>query len=115
MAECEVARFECAGDVRVMRLGEEDGRVVVREDLSGPSVLVAYGDERRTLLVSLEEGAAAALLEAIGARDEASSLRGYLADESHDIVDLMDLCDRAGIRYSFTSLGSEGEVAYRPA
>ena len=115
MCECEVARFECAGDVRVMRLGEQDGRVVVREDLSGPSVLVAYGDEHRSLRVCLGETELPVLLEAIGARGEGSSLREYLADESHDIVDLMDLCDRLGVPYSFTSLGSEGDAVYRPA
>lgn len=115
MGEREVARFECARDVRVMSLGEEEGRVVVREDLSGPSALVAYGDERRSLRVALGAGALSRLLEAIGACGEGDSLWGYLADEEHDIVDLMDLCDRMDIPYSFASLGSAGEVTYRPA
>lgn len=115
MAEREVARFECAGDVRVMRLGEQDGRVVVREDLSGPSVIVAYGEEERSLFVTLSTGATSRLLGAIGASGEERSLRDYLASEQHDISDLMDLCDRQGIPYSFASLGSGGEAVWRPA
>ena len=115
MREREVARFERAGDVRVMSLGEEEGRIVVREDLAGPSVLVAYGDEWRSLRVSFGPASVSGLLRAIGSSGEGESLWAYLADESHDIVDLMDLCDAAAVPYSFTSLGSGGEVAYRPA
>ena len=49
MEEREVARFECAGDVRVMRVGADGEKIVVCEELAGPSVLLAYGEKNRTL------------------------------------------------------------------
>ena len=62
MQEQEVARFEHAGDVRRMFVGSQDEKIVVREELEGPSVLVAYGEERKTLRVSLGADAVSALL-----------------------------------------------------
>ena len=115
MQEQEVARFEHAGDVRRMFVGSQDEKIVVREELTGPSVLVAYGEERKTLRVSLEADAVSALLAAIGFVGSDDSLWDYLAGERHDIVDLMDLCDQRGIPYEFSSGGSGGDCQLRPA
>lgn len=115
MREQEVARFECVGDVRAMYVGEDGEKVVVREDLTGPSVLVAYGERQKTLRVALEPAAVSALLEAIGFLGSEDSLWGYLASERHDIVDLMDLCDQRGIPYEFSAVGSGGDCQLRPA
>ena len=115
MREQLVARFESAGDERRMFVGAEGEKIVVREELSGPSVLVSYGEERKTLRVSLEADAVSALLAAIGFLGSDDSLWDYLASERHDIVDLMDLCDQRGIPYEFSSVGTSGDCQLRPA
>lgn len=114
MEEREIARFECAGDVRVMRVGADGEKIVVREDLSGPSVLLAYGEKNRTLRVSLAAEDAARLLR-LGFCGGVDSLWSYLSDEAHDIVDLMDLCDGLGVPYAFSSEGPGGVLQFRPA
>ena len=114
MEMVEVACFERAGDVRRMLLGEEGGAVVVREDLSGPSTLVAYGDEERSLRVMFERDAVRGLLDAVGEAG-APSLRAYLACEKNDVVDLMDLCDARGVPYVFTGIGARSGIQFRPS
>ena len=115
MQTVEVARFERAGDVRRVLIGEEEGCVVVREDLSGPSTLVAYGDEQRSLRVTFAREAVPALLDALGTVQEGGSLRGYLSCERHDVVDLMDLCDARGVPYAFAGIGPSSGIQFRPA
>ena len=110
-----VAQFESAGDERRMFVATEGEKFVVREELSGPSVLVAYGKERKTLCVSLEADAVSALIATVGFLGSGDSLWDYLASERHDIVDLMDLCDQRGIPYEFSSVGSGGDCQLRPA
>lgn len=107
----EVAQFEQAGDVRRMLFGERDGGVVVREELSGPSVLVAYGEESKTLEAFFGADAISALLTQIGFSGE-DSLWSYLSGKKNDLVDLMDLCDRCAIPYVFTASGG-GETELR--
>ncbi len=111
----EVARFERAGDIRRMLLEQAEDGLVVREDLSGPSVLVAYGDEWRSLRVVFSPSAVEALLEAVGSACEGASLREYLSDERHDVADLMDLCDAREVPYTFAGVGSESGIQFRPA
>lgn len=111
--EFETARFEHAGDVRRMLLVEEGEKIVVVEELSGPSALVAYGREALTLRASFSPEALSALIARVGFTG-ADALWGYLADERHDIVDLMDLCDHHGVPYAFSSTASGGEGAIRP-
>lgn len=110
----EVARFEGAGDVRSMLIGEEDGCVVVQENLAGPSALIAYGDEERSMRVMFAPEAVRELLCAVGSVGE-RSLRAYLSREENDIVDLMDLCDARGVAYAFTGMGAKSGVQFRPA
>lgn len=114
MDEHEVARFERAGDVRVMRVAADGEKIVVREDLSGPSVLLAYGEKNRTLRVTLT-GEAAAMLLRLGFCGGVDSLWSYLSDEEHDIVDLMDLCDELGVAYAFSAAGPGDVIQFRPA
>lgn len=114
MDACEVARFERAGDVRRMLIAEDGDALVVREDLTGPSTLVAYGDEERSLRVTFDAGAVSGLLDAVGSVG-APSLRAYLCDEKNDLVDLMDLCDARGVPYAFTGVGSASGIQFRPA
>lgn len=115
MQEQAVARFEHAGDVREMFAGTDGEKIVVRESVSGPSAVVAYGQERRDLRVSLSPEAVSALLEAVGFAGAPDGLWDYLTSEWHDIVDLMDLCDRRGIAYEFASTGPGGDWQFRPA
>lgn len=110
----EVVRFEGAGDVRSMLIGEEDGCVVVQENLVGPSALIAYGDEERSMRVMFAPEAVRELLYAVGSVGE-RSLRAYLSREENDIVDLMDLCDARGVAYAFTGMGAKSGVQFRPA
>ena len=45
----EVARFESAGDVRVMRVGsQESGAVLLEEVVAGKSCFIAYGESSHT-------------------------------------------------------------------
>ena len=115
MREQLVAQFESAGDERRMFVAAEGEKIVVREELSGPALLVAYGEERKTLCVSLEADAVSALLATVGFLGSGDSLWDYLASERYDIVDLMDLCDQRGIPYEFSSVGSGGDCQLRPA
>lgn len=114
MGQREVARFERSGDVRTVSLIEGEGSLIVREDLSGPSALVAYGDEEHSLRMALSAESAARLLGALDGMGE-KPLGDYLAEEGHDIVDLMDLCDANGVPYSFAGIGSESGLQFRPA
>ena len=115
MQEQAVARFEHAGDVREMFVGTDGEKIVVRESVSGPSAVVAYGQERRDLRVSLSPEAVSARLEAVGFAGAPDGLWDYLTSEWHDIVDLMDLCDRRGVAYEFASTGPGGDWQFRPA
>ena len=110
----EVARFVCGEDVRSMLIGTDDeGNVMVREDISGPSALVAYGQNARSLRVRFDASQVEGLLAAVGASVAATSLCEYVADENRDVLDLMDLCDREGIVYQFTSMEPTGMASLR--
>ena len=65
--------------------------------------------------VSPGRAAVSALLACIGFSRSEDSLWSYLSSERYDIVDLMDLCDRRGIPYEFSSSGSGGDCQFRPA
>ena len=119
--EFETARFEHAGDVRRMLLVEEGEKIVVVEELSGPSALVAgfvyafvMSPALATLRASFSPEALSALIARVGFTG-ADALWGYLADERHDIVDLMDLCDRHAITYEFRSDAQDGDGRSAPA
>lgn len=111
----KIAQFEKADDVRQVLVGEAEGSIVVREDISGPSVRVAYGDDERSLRMTLSPESVENLLGLIGFSGEDGALWSYLADERRTIIDLMDLCDREGVPYSFTALGSQSGLQFRPA
>lgn len=109
-----VARFERAGDVRrryVVRWGDA---LELHEELSGPSTVVAYGDDARTLRVTLSAQDEARALAALGVAERYTSLREYLALERNELTNVMDACDREGVPYSFFSAGSGGDVQFRP-
>lgn len=115
MLEREVVRFESAGDVRTLAIVEgEDGVVEVRERLSGPSALVAYGEEEHGLRVLFAPGEVEGMLRAVGAAG-APALAAYLADEKNGVVGLMDLCDACGVAYTFVGIGPASGVQCRPA
>ena len=115
MREHAVARFERAGDVRSVSIVEgDDGVLEVREHLEGPSTLVAYGEDERSLRVIFAPAAVPGVLGAVGAAGR-PSLAAYLTDEKNDVVDLMDLCDARGVAYTFVGVGPESGVQCRPA
>lgn len=98
----EVARFENAGDLRAMLVGERaDGALVLEEDLKGPSVVVAYECEHVLLRVTTRGMARADLEE-------------FARDEANDILDLMDILDERGVSYEFTSEILDNVIMFRP-
>ncbi len=113
----EVVRFEHAGDERRMLVGEGAGNTLtIRQDVSGPSALLAYGEEERSMRMIFSPDAVAALVVRLGTSDVLEdSLWSYFSDEGRDLTDLMDLCDASGIPYSFAALGSSGQAQFRPA
>ena len=114
MGETEVARFECGGDVRRVFVGQAGSSVVVREELEGPLVEASYGEEHHSLRVALPADTLSALLSEVGFEGE-GGLWGYLPGGSCGVLDLMDLCDRCGVSYAFASMGSGGDLQFRPA
>ena len=111
MRECEVARFERAGDVRVVSVVEGAGGVLeVRERLEGPSALVAYGEGEHSLRVLFSPEFASRLPRLFGG----APLAEYLSREENDLVDLMDLCDGGGVPYTFVGIGPKSGVQCRP-
>ena len=110
----ETARFERAGDERRMSVGLDDGGVVITEDLSGPSVLLVYGEREHRLRMTLSPDAVSRLVGEVGFLGGEDSLWGYLSSEEKDIVDLMDLCDRRGIPYGFEGAGASGVMVRHP-
>ena len=114
MEAVEVACFEGAGDVRRMSVARQEGFLVVSEDVSGPSALVAYGEDERSLRATFAPGEVDGLLGAVRSAG-AGSLEEYLSRRENDIVDLMDLCDGLGVPYAFSSEGPGGVLQFRPA
>ena len=105
----------CAEDVRLVDVIEGPGGVVeVREHLSGPSAVVAYGEEEHGLRVLFAPSSVAGAQRAVN-RAGCASIKEYLADEKNDIIDLMDLCDAGGVAYTFVGIGPKTGVLCRPA
>lgn len=99
----EVARFESAGDIRVMRVGERaDGALVLEEELWGPSVGLVYGCDH-------------VLLRVAARGMDRDVLAEFARDEANDILDLMDSLDDEGTTYEFMSELFGNVVAFRPA
>ena len=114
MRKREVARFERAGDVRMVGVVEGgDGSLEVTESLSGPSALVAYGDEVHILRVTLSSDERRKLGRLIGETGR-GSIEEYLGEEESSLVDLMDLCDVAGVAYGFVGMGEKSGLQFRP-
>ena len=106
---------ECARDVRLVDVIKGSGGVVeVREHLSGPSALIAYGEAEHGLRVLFAPSSVSDAECAVN-RMGFASIEEYLADDKNDVIDLMDLCDVAGIGYSFVGLGDKSGVQFRPA
>lgn len=113
MEGVEVMRVECAGDVRRRYVSQVGECILIREELRGPSVELAYGEDRRSLRVLVCAAALSQLLAKVGFAGE-GGLWDCLTDERRDVLDLMDLCDQQGVPYSFTSVGSGGDLQFRP-
>jgi len=115
----EAARFEAAGDLRVMSVGgeaagEQDHALVLQEDISGPSVLVGHGAEAARLKISVAPSGRVKLIRAVAELFGAQSLMELAAREEIDILDVMDLCDREQIPYEFSCVDSNENAALRP-
>ena len=116
----EAARFEAAGDLRVMSVGGEAAgeqvcALVLQEDISGPSVLVGHGAEAARLKMSVAPSGRVKLIRAVAELFGARSLTELAAREDIDILDVMDLCDREQIPYEFSCIDSNEDAALRPA
>ena len=112
MQEEELARFESAGDVRRVLVARGSEGLRVRQEVSGPSALAAYGEEWHTLELGFCPQETDALDEALWV---SGGVEGLLRAGSTDVVDLMDLCDREGIAYAYRSDGPESGPQLRPA
>lgn len=112
----EVARFESAGDVRVMQVGSQDsGAVLLEEIVAGKSCFIAYGESSHTARMIFDvaalEGLAAMLGRPGGA---AAALTEFASGEENALVDLMDLCDARGVSYAYMGIGDTSGIHYRP-
>ena len=115
----EAARFEAAGDLRVMSVGgeaagEDACALVLQEDISGPSVLVGHGAEAARLKISVAPSGRVKLIRAVAELFGAQSLMELAAREEIDILDVMDLCNRERIPYEFSCVDSNEDAALRP-
>lgn len=113
----EVARFESAGDVRVMRVGsQESGAVLLEEVVAGKSCFIAYGESSHTARMIFDvtalEGLAATLGRSGG--DAAAALTEFASGEENALADLMDLCDARGVPYAYMGVGDTSGIHYRP-
>ena len=112
MQEEELVRFESTGDVRRVLVARGDEGLRVRQEVNGPSAVVAYGEEWHTLELGFDRQGTDALDEALWVSGGVESL---LRTGDADVVDLMDLCDREGIAYTYRSDGPESGPQLRPA
>lgn len=113
----EVARFEDAGDTRVIRIGlQEAGSLAVEEIIAGRSCFVAYGESSHTARIVFEASTVTSLLEALGYPGESPTdvLRGFAGKQENTLVDLMDLCDTHGVSYAYMGVGDTSGIQYRP-
>ena len=115
----EAARFEAAGDLRVMSVGgeaagEQAHALVLQEDISGPSVLVGHSAEAARLKISVAPSGRVKLIRAVAELFGARSLMELAGREEIDILDVMDLCDREQIPYEFSCVDSNEDAALRP-
>lgn len=111
-----IARFERAGDVREVYVGDEgQGGFFVREEVTGPSSLLVYDEGRHVVRVGVREAAAQKLAKAKHwQKDVRSCVEEYLSREDHALIDLMDACDAAGVEYTYATLGKDEVLQYRP-
>ena len=114
MEEVEVARLVCGEDVRRVYVGQAGDAVVVREVLEGPLVEVSFGEERHVLRMALPADTLSTLLSKVGFEGE-DGFWECLSGGASSVLDLMDLCDRCGVTYAFASMGSGGDLQFRPA
>ena len=104
----EVARFESAGDVRVMRVGsQESGAVLLEEIVAGKSCFIAYGESSHTARMIFDVAALEGLAAMLGrpGGDAAAALTEFASGEENTLVDLMDLCDERGVSYAYMGVG----------
>jgi len=112
-----IARFEKAGDVREVYVGNEgQGGFFVREEVTGPSALLVYGEERHVVRIGVKEMAAQKLAKAERWQgDVRTRVEECLSREDYALIDLMDACDAAGVEYTYATLGKDEVLQYRPA
>jgi len=111
-----VARFESAGDVREVYVGNEgQGGFFVREEVTGPSAVLVYDERRHVVRVGVSGAAAQKLAEAEHLQgDVRANVEDHFSKEDYVLIDLMDACDAAGVEYTYATLGKNGVLQYRP-
>lgn len=113
----EVARFESAGDVRVMRVGsQESGAVQLEELVAGKSCFIAYGESSHTARMIFDVTALEGLAATLGrpGGDAVAALTEFGSGEENALVDLMDRCDAQGVPYAYMGVGDTSGIHYRP-
>lgn len=113
----EVARFELAGDTRVMRVGtSKAGSLVIEEIVAGKSCFIAYGESSHAARMIFDLASLEGLAAMLGrpGDDAAAALTEFASGEENALVDLMDLCDAHGVPYAFMGVGDTSGIQYRP-
>ena len=113
----EVARFESAGDVRVMRVdSQESGAGQLEEIIAGKSCFIAYGESSHTARMIFDVAALEGLAAMLGrpGGDAVAALTEFVRGEENALVDLMDLCDAQGVPYAYMGVGDTSGIHYRP-
>ncbi len=85
----------------------DDGAVGVTQVVCGSGVEEVYGSAQRLTRVRFDAADVARLEALLDANRPDGALERYIQDEDHDILDLMDLCDRSGVAYTKMTLDAK--------
>lgn len=107
--------FRGMGDESRRSARFEEGSLVVREELAGPSARIAYGGDERLLKMVFSPEDVDELLAVLRSSEGCASVDEFIAKRANGVDRLMDVCDREGVAYTFISAGSRGDVQFRPS
>lgn len=112
----QVARFFDGNDTRRMCLERSaDGTVCVVQKVDGPGVKEAYGSSERLIRVRFDGEEFARLEGLLDAENPAGAVERFISREDNDVLDLVDLCDKQQVRYTYVSGGPYKVAAVRGA
>ncbi len=112
MQECEKngcsATFFDGVDTRTMSIETcDDASVDVTQVVSGPGVEEVFGSSERLTRVRFKAAVVSRLEALLDAAQPVGALERFVLNDGHDILDLMDLCDQNGVKYTQLVLGAK--------